>query len=169
MLRKNKTKDTPENLEEETPDVLPDDLNPDVYVGPYLFPNNNRRKIPGALYLFLAIIIIAVWAINLRDSTPLTNYGFLIAGIALLLLGLHHIFTGWDLEIDENEAFEIASNAVGFEVGNASAQMGWRGWVSRPTWRVLLFSNEPVAKKKALVLIDGGNGRVLECLASDNI
>ena len=34
-------------------DELPEDLNASEYVGPYVFPNNNRRRIPGYLYLAL--------------------------------------------------------------------------------------------------------------------
>ena len=32
-------------------DELPQDLDAAGYVGPYVFPNNNRRRIPGYLYL----------------------------------------------------------------------------------------------------------------------
>lgn len=156
-----------EETEEEV-DVLPDELNPSTYVGPYLFPNNNRRKIPGAIYVFLGVIFIATWFLSLASSTPLINYGFLIAGIALVLIGLHHIKTGWDLKIDEREAFLIAVEAAGFPVGHASAQMGWRGWLSRPTWRVLVYSNEPQPKQRGLILVDGGKGTILECLVNQN-
>jgi len=38
-------------------DELPEDLNASAYVGPYVFPNNNRRRIPGYLYLGLAAIL----------------------------------------------------------------------------------------------------------------
>jgi hypothetical protein len=30
-------------------DALPEDLNAAGYVGPYLFPNNNRRRVPAYL------------------------------------------------------------------------------------------------------------------------
>lgn len=157
-----------EETQPEEVDTLPPELDASTYVGPYLFPNNNRRKIPGVLYLFFGVIFSAIWLITIGGSTPLINYGFLIAGVGLILIGAHHIRTGWSLNIDEREAFLKAVSAVGFPVGHASAQMGWRGWLSRPTWRVLLYSNEAQPKRRGLVLIDGSNGDVLECLVSDN-
>ncbi len=153
---------------EEQVDVLPDELDPSSYVGPYLFPNNNRRRIPGALYLFLGFIFTVTWIISLYSDTPLINYGFLAGGLGLIGIGAHHIITGWNLKIDEKEAFLIAVAAVQFPVGHASAQMGWRGWASLPTWRVLVYSSEPQPRQRGLVLIDGGSGDVLECLVHDN-
>ncbi len=41
----------------------------------------------------------------------------------------------YPLELDEHEALVAATREVGFPVGHASAQMGWRGLRSRPTWR----------------------------------
>ena len=38
--------------DEEVTDVLPDDLDVHGFVGPYQFPDNSRRRIPGFLYLF---------------------------------------------------------------------------------------------------------------------
>ncbi|MTB02602.1 MAG: hypothetical protein F2535_07850, partial [Actinobacteria bacterium] len=39
-------------------DALPEDLNAAGYVGPYLFPNNNRRRIPAYLYWAISAICI---------------------------------------------------------------------------------------------------------------
>ena len=33
--------------DDEVTDALPDDLNASEWVGPYVFPNNNRRRVPG--------------------------------------------------------------------------------------------------------------------------
>ena len=44
---------------------------------------------------------------------------------------------------------------VGFLVGHASAQLGWRGLRSRPTWRILLNSDEDPPRRQGLVLVDG--------------
>ena len=35
-------------------DELPDDLNPAGFVGAYLFPDNSRRRWPGAMYIGFA-------------------------------------------------------------------------------------------------------------------
>ena len=113
-------------------DELPDDLNAAGYVGPYLFPNNNRRRVPGYLYLASAAACLATWA--LVDDSPYVSGGFVLAAVLLAAVG------GWKLDVDEQDALVAATRAVGFPVGHASAQMGWRGLLSRPTWRILLYS-----------------------------
>ena len=45
-------------------DELPADLDVTGYVGPYTFPNNNRRRIPGAIYLVTAVACFAAWAMR---------------------------------------------------------------------------------------------------------
>ena len=44
-------------------DELPDDLDAAGYVGPYQFPDNSRRRIPGAIYLGIAaaVLSLACW------------------------------------------------------------------------------------------------------------
>ena len=49
----------------------------------------------------------------------------------------------------------------GFPVGHASAQLAWRGLRSRPTWRILVYSNESPPEHRGLVYIDGVNGEVV--------
>jgi hypothetical protein len=48
--------------DDEVVDELPEDLDAAGYVGPYMFPDNNRRRIPGYLYLIVAAAAVAVWA-----------------------------------------------------------------------------------------------------------
>ena len=74
--------------DDEVRDELPDDLNAAGYVGPYVFPNNNRRRIPGFIYLGLAALCGLAYA-GTRDSDPvLVNEGTLIAGAGLALFGI---------------------------------------------------------------------------------
>ena len=146
-------------------DELPDDLQAAGYVGPYLFPNNNRRRVPGVIYLVLAAIIIATWA--LVDS-PYVNGGWLGAGVILAAFGVYHLLSGWNLDVDEQDALVAASREVGFPIGHASAQMGWRGVRSRPLWRILLYSDENPPAKRGLVLVDGVDGTVVEHFVEDN-
>jgi hypothetical protein len=54
--------------DEDVVDELPDDLHAAGYVGPYLFPDNSRRRIPGYLYLATAAACVVVWA--LVDDSP---------------------------------------------------------------------------------------------------
>jgi hypothetical protein len=146
--------------DDEVTDELPADLDASGYVGPYLFPNNNRRRIPGILYLIIAIICATLWATSSDDSV-LINDGYLAAAIGLALLGLYHLQAGWNLAYDENDALVAAAGAVGFAVGHASAAMAWRGLRSRPTWRVLVYSGEDPPDQRGLVLVDGIDGEIV--------
>lgn len=148
-------------------DALPDDLNAAGYVGPYVFPNNNRRRVPGYLYLLVGAACIALWAAVGSDGV-LVNGGFLGAGVLLVLLGGYHLVAGWDLDADERDALVAATKEVGFAVGHASAQLGWRGLRSKPTWRILLYSAEEPPLKRGLVLVDGVDGSVVSHFVEDN-
>ena len=53
-------------------------------------------------------------------------------------------------------------------VGHASAQLSWRGLVSRPTWRILLYSADDPPAKRGLVLVDGISGEVGDHFVEDN-
>jgi len=147
-------------------DELPDDLDAAGYVGPYLFPNNNRRRVPGYLYLGLAAGCVALWA--LVDDSPYVNGGFLLAAVLLAVVGAYQLASGWNLDVDERDALVAATRAVGFPVGHASAQMGWRGLLSRPTWRILLYSAENPPARRGLVLVDGVDGEIIEHFVEDN-
>ena len=57
---------------------------------------------------------------------------------------------------------------LGFAAGPSSAQMMWRGWGSKPVWRLLLYSQEPQPEFRAVVIIDAGNGEVLEKVVEEN-
>ncbi len=154
--------------EDQIRDALPADLDAAGYVGPYLFPNNNRRRIPAVLYWVVAALCIGLWATQRDGGSALVNSGFLWAGIGLAALGVYSFAAGWDLAVDERDALVAAVAQVGFPVGHASAQMGWRGIRSRPTWRLLLYSAENPPEKRGLVLIDGVDGSVVEWFVEDN-
>ena len=49
-----------ETPDAEVRDALPDDLDARGLVGPYVFPDNDRRRIPGAIYLVLAAMTAVV-------------------------------------------------------------------------------------------------------------
>jgi hypothetical protein len=148
-------------------DELPEDLNVSEFVGPYTFPNNNRRRIPAAIYLVMGAACIAAYALNDADSA-LVNNGTLWAGVGLVLFGAYGMVAGWTLHVEESDALATASGTVGFAVGHASAQMAWRGWLSRPTWRILCYSAENPPKQRGIVLVDGVSGSVIEWFAEDN-
>ena len=147
-------------------DELPEDLDAAGFVGPYMFPNNNRRRVPGYLYLATAAACVALWV--LVDDSPYVNDGFLFAAVLLGIIGVYQLVSGWNLDVDEQDALVAASRTVGFPVGHASAQMGWRGLLSRPTWRILLYSAENPPTRRGLVLVDGVDGEVIQHFVEDN-
>ena len=152
---------------EEYFDELPDDLNAADFVGPYLFPNNSKRRIPGVMYLIVGVGLLVLWFAN-GGTSPLLNGGVALGAVALIVVGLYHIQGGWDLAVDEQDALVEASKAVGFPIGHASAQMAWRGLRSRPTWRILLYSNESPPAQRGLAMVDGVDGEVILTLVEDN-
>lgn len=148
-------------------DELPDDLDISGFVGPYVFPNNNRRRVPGYLYILIGLVCIALWAF-LGDGGVLVNSGILAAGTGLVLIGGYHLVAGWNLDVDERDALVAATERVAFPVGHASAQLGWRGLLSRPTWRILLYSAENPPTRRGLVLVDGVDGEIVSWFSEEN-
>jgi len=149
-------------------DELPEDLDAANFVGPYMFPNNNRRRMPAVLYGVIGLGAIGVWLVSRGSGAVLVNAGLLWGGIALVLFGLYSYQAGFDLDFDERDALAAAGRTVDFPVGHASAQLGWRGLRSRPTWRILLYSSEEPPVKRGIVLVDGVNGDVLQHFVEDN-
>jgi hypothetical protein len=148
-------------------DALPADLQPGMVEAPYLFPNNSRRKLPAVLYTVIGLGCMALYA-TAGDDPVLINKGTLIAGIVLIVVALYHWQGGWDLSFDEEQALGAATKDVGFPIGHASAQLGWRGLRSRPTWRILLYSNEPIPENRGLVLVDGVDGEIIDRFVETN-
>jgi len=153
--------------EGEIRDELPEDLDAAGYVGPYTFPDNARRRIPGLLYLGVAVVCVVLWA-TAGDDAVLVNDGLLWCAGGLTLFGLYCIVAGQKLRTDETDALVAATRAVGFPVGHASAQLGWRGLRSVPTWRILLFSAEEPPATRGFVLVDAVTGEVLDKIVEDN-
>ncbi len=148
-------------------DALPDDLNITAFSGAYEFPDNSRRRIPGVIYLVLAGLCALVRVAGGTDS-PIVNGGWVVAAILLVVAGLFSITSGWRMVVDEKQALVVATRAVGFAVGHASAQQVWHGARSRPTWRVFCYSAEEPPLRRGLVLVDAVNGSVLEKLTEAN-
>lgn len=151
----------------EVRDALPEDLNVSEFVGPYVFPNNNRRRVPGYLYLAIGLACIAAYVVVGSDGV-LVNVGYLGAGVGLIAIGAYHLLAGWNLDVDERDALVAATERVAFPVGHASAQLGWRGLASRPTWRILLYSAENPPTRRGLVLVDGVDAEIVASFTEDN-
>lgn len=153
-------------------DELPEDLDVSAFVGPYQFPDNSRRRIPAVLYLIVAAASFGLWLWWGRDdsmeSSGLVNDGMLFVAIFLTLFAVYVLGSSWRMTVSETDALVHASRACGFAIGHASAQQVWRGVRSRPTWRVLCYSAEDPPLRRALVLIDAIDSRVVESLVEDN-
>jgi hypothetical protein len=135
-------------------DRLPEDLDITAYVGPYLFPDIRRRRIAGAI---LAVLGAAALVAGIAAG----NGGLAAAGGLLALVSAYHFAAAWHLAVDQIDALAVASRTVGFPVGHASAQLGWRGLRSRPSWRILLYSADAPPSRRGLVEVDGVDGSVL--------
>lgn len=147
-------------------DTLPTELDAG-YVGVYSFPDPSRRRGVGIIWLITAGACVS--AIALRGTNGVLANGALVPlAVGAALIGLYHFAAGYRLKVRESEALVAASRHVGFSVGHASAQLGFRGLRSRPTWRLLLYSAENPPAQRGLVLVDGVNGTVLDKLVEDN-
>ena len=148
-------------------DQLPSDLDVSAFVGPYQFPDNSRRRIPGYLYLGISALSLLLWLMS-DQSSGLVNYGFLVFGISLAAFAGYVLSSSWKMTVNERDALVHASRAVDFAVGHASAQQVWRGIRSRPTWRVFCYSAQEPPTHRGLVLVDAVNGNIVECLVELN-
>ncbi|HKY17100.1 MAG TPA: hypothetical protein VJM33_19385 [Microthrixaceae bacterium] len=147
-------------------DELPEDLDASAAIN-VTFPDNNRRRIPATIYVLLGAACI-VWYATSNGETPLVNIGVMWAGVALVAFGIYGFVAGRSMRIDEQEALVAATRSVGFPVGHASAQMTWRGLLSRPAWRLLLYSAENPPTRRAFVVVDAIDGTVLEGFDEEN-
>jgi hypothetical protein len=142
-------------------DELPEDLDVTAYVGPYVFPDIKRRRIPGIIYAVIAVV--ALWGGIASD-----NRGLVFAAVLLFAVAAYHFAAAWPLKVDQTEALAVASRTVGFPVGHASAQLAWRGLLSRPTWRILLYSADDPPSIRGLVELDAVDAQVLGEYTEEN-
>lgn len=149
-------------------DQLPDDLNAVDHIRAYDFPDNSRRRIPGAIYAGLSVACVATWWIATAGDSALVNDGLIVAALFLAVMAIISITSGWRMTVDEQQALVLATRQVGFAVGHASAQQVWRGLRSRPTWRIFCYSIEEPPVSRGLVLVDAIDGRIVECLIQEN-
>jgi hypothetical protein len=147
-------------------DSLPDDLDPNYGADEYQIPNNDRRKLAGYLYLLTGIVSVSLFLIC-RNS-PLVNEGFLVAGIGIWVFGIYNFLAATKCKIDERQALQIAEEKIGFRIGPCSAQLMWRGLRSRPVWRILAYSSEPIPKQRAVLLIDANTKGIHESVVEEN-
>ena len=149
-------------------DALPADLDVSRIETPYHFPDNSRRRIPGVIYSVIAALSLLTFLLRRGHDPVLVNGGFLLAAALLGFMAMLCFTSGWKLQLDEKQALVQATQAVGFPVGHASAQMAWRGLRSRPTWRVLVYSAEEPPEQRGFVLVDAIDGTTVQHLVETN-
>lgn len=159
--------DIVEPVDEPYHDELPEDLQPSAFVGAYAFPDNKRRRVPGLIYLAVGVLLLVLVLARGTDAV-LVNRGLAVAGVLLVLLGVYQLVAGWPLKVDATDALAAAARETGFAIGHSSAQLGWRGLLSRPTWRLLLYSAEDPPLHRGLVMVDGVDGTVVGSYVEDN-
>jgi hypothetical protein len=148
-------------------DALPAELDLDEYVGVTTFPDPARRRWVGVMWFVVAGIAGAIVATHSTDGV-LVNRGLAPFAAGAALIGIYHVAAAHKLKVRETDALVIASQRVGFPIGHASAQLGFQGLLSRPTWRILLYSAENPPLRRGMVLIDGRSAAVLGDYVEDN-
>lgn len=134
-------------MSNETNDSLPDDLDVTKYVGPYQFPTPRRRRTAA-----LGITIISIGSVFL--GLYASNFALIVGGIVFFGVGVFFYVCGWPLNANDLEALTMAAEKAPFAVGHASAQLGFLGWLSKPIWRVVVFSSDEPPTQRGLVEIN---------------
>ena len=148
-------------------DELPAELDLTGYVGPYTFPDIRRRRIPAVICAVTGVLLVSLWLAYGRGGI-FVNRGLAVVGGFLLVAAAYQWQAAYHLAIDETRALASAARETGFAIGHASAQLGWRGLRSRPTWRILLYSADDPPSKRGLVLVDAVDGSVVAHFVEDN-
>jgi len=134
---------------------VPDDLDSEV-VGPYAVPDTARRRTAGLVYFVGA----GIAALLMFTGLPVLMWATAVG--VLVLVGGYHFIAGWKLRVREGRALERANRQVGFPVGHASAQLGFRGWRAKPVWNVLVFSADEPPSRRGLVRVDALSGQIVD-------
>src|SRR4029078_10284267 len=95
---------------EDVRDELPHDLDASAFAGAYRFPDNSRRRIPGAIYLALGVSCLGLYHTK-HDSSVLVNTGFAWAAAILGAAGIFSITSGWRMHVDEKQALVAGQEA----------------------------------------------------------
>ena len=125
-------------------------------VGPYRVLDTATRRRAGYVYLVMGVVVAFIVL-----ATGVTLM-WLTGCVPLVLLALFQFMGGWKIRVSDMEAIEVASHAPSFEVGHASGSLGFRGWLAKPVWQILVFGAGPGSPThQAVVTVDGLSGDVL--------
>ncbi|MEN8040835.1 MAG: hypothetical protein ABFR95_04970 [Actinomycetota bacterium] len=131
--------------------------NPDDHgdLAPFRTLDTSDRRVAGAVYLFAAAVgsmLVLATGIGLM---------WLTCVLPLIALAAYQFAAGRSMKITDMEAIEAASAAASFDVGHASATLGFSGVLAKPQWQVLAFESGPVPTHQALLTVDALTGAVL--------
>jgi len=121
---------------------------------PHRLLDTANRRVAGIVYLVAAAVGAAL--ITLTD----VNLMWLTAVLPLVVIAAYHFVAGRHLQVHDIEAIEIASAEAPFDVGHASATLGFVGLTARPVWQVLVFEAGDIPRTQALVTVDALTGAV---------
>ncbi len=121
---------------------------------PHRVLDTSNRRAAGIVYLVAAGV--AATAILLTGIDPM----WLTTVLPLVALGAYQFIAGRHIEVPDMQAIDIASDAAPFDVGHASATLGFRGVTARPEWQVLVFESGPAPAHQGLVTVDALTGEV---------
>lgn len=124
---------------------VPDELNADI-VGDYLFPDTRNRAIAGKLYLIGAAVLLG--------SGFYLGRGLWVVAGALVLVAVYNFMTAWKLQTNDLQALAVATAAIDFPVGHASAAIRFEGLRAKPVWNVIMYDAEEPPVNRALVVLD---------------
>ena len=126
----------------------------DTGLVPHRVLDTANRRAAGTVYLIGSLI-----ASGLVLATGI-NLMWLTAVLPLVGIAGYQFVAGRRIRTSDMEAIEIASDAATFDVGHASATLGFTGLTAKPVWQVLAFEAGPVPLHQALVTVDALTGEV---------
>jgi hypothetical protein len=124
-------------------------------VRPFRVLDTATRRRAGYVYLVVAGIAAVLTLASGVGAMWLT------AVLPLVMFAAFQIAGGWRIKVTDMEAISIATKQTSFEVGHASGTLGFKGWLGRPVWQILVFAAGRSPDKQALVTVDGLSGEVL--------
>ena len=139
-----------------TGDALPEDLDVTAYVGPYVFPDIQRRRIAGTMLRRAR----RGRAVGRRSRAG--NRGLVLGGVLLLA------DRGVPLRRGLAAARSTRPRRSRSRAARSASRSGTRrrssrgaGCVSRPAWRILVYSADEPPSIRGLVELDAVDGHVL--------
>ncbi len=122
--------------------------------GPFRKLDTSDRRVAAVVYLVAAA---GAAVVTLKAGIDLM---WLTVVLPLVVIGMYQVASGRRMSVSDMESVRIASDAAPFDVGHASATLGFHGMLARPVWQVLAFESGDYPRHQALVTVDAYSGEV---------